>query len=424
MSEFVKKGNKYYRNNSNGTQTQVTPTQDGYFTWVQPDGKRVRSQKRYQIDTSEPKKEPSIWERMKAGFIMGGNSDPGSSAIQTASGFSLNSDGSLGYNTESKGARQTRKALAAVGATGAAGYGGVAALSYVPAIVPELTVGQLPWWQTTIGTAAGSMATGMTADEVSKATTGKTIGGNIKNAVSSLGSAGRMYADIIPDMVWDFGNPFYAVNPQSIVKGFSPKSLQHARLNIPNINDRTIWHNWGDESLVRVGENYVDKVSKQASKTKFGLGFAVRRKLEANNIPAHVPYEYKGYVKGKQGYYPVYRQQKVEIDRASGIKNIKDITKTLQNNGYTTSVIIDPNDGSYVLQANNGTFNIFDIYSDHNVGTLGENGVMYDAKIGQGVKYPIFWLKNNFNLFPNGVNTNFQSYPTSVIIGSEINSNN
>lgn len=429
MSEFIKKGNKYYRNNSDGTQTQVTPTQDGYFTWTQPDGKKVRSQKRYKISTTSQKKErkPSLWDSFKTGLRNFGAysaiSEPSGSAIQTSEGTQINNDGSFTYNKPTEGSEQLRKINGMIGLSGLAGYGGGAALSYTPAIVPEITIGQLPWWQTTIGSTAGSIATGMTADKISKRITGKTIGGNVKSGVASFGPAGQMYTDIIPEGVWDMINPFYGVNPESIVKGFSTRPLSHTRYNIPDINNRSIWRDWGDESFVRIGDNYVDKVSKTGSRTKFGLGFQVREKLSANEVPSHVPYEYRGYTKINDKYHPIYTQKKVEINRAEGPRNIDDISRTLQDNGYKTSTIT-ADDGSSMLQGGNGTFEIFDIYSNHNVGSLNGRGVIYDAKIGQGVKYPLFWLRNNFNLFPNGISTNFQQYPISTIIGSEINSNN
>lgn len=61
MSEFIKKGSKYYRNNSDNTQTEVTPTKEGYFTWIQPDGTKVRSKKRYKIQLQ---KEPSFMRKV------------------------------------------------------------------------------------------------------------------------------------------------------------------------------------------------------------------------------------------------------------------------------------------------------------------------------------------------------------------------
>lgn len=223
MSEFIKKGNKYYRNNSDGTQTHVTPTQDGYFTWTQPDGKKVRSQKRYKISTTSQKKErkPSLWDSFKTALRNFGaysaTSEPGGSAIQTSEGTQINNDGSFTYNKPTEGSEQLRKIIGMIGLSGLAGYGGGAALSYIPAIVPEITIGQLPWWQTTIGSTAGSIVTGMTADKISKRITGKTIGGNVKSGVASFGPAGQMYANIIPEGVWDMINPFYSINPVSAV---------------------------------------------------------------------------------------------------------------------------------------------------------------------------------------------------------------
>lgn len=47
MSEFVKVGDRYLRNNSDGSQHEVTLGDDGYFHWITPDGQKVRSQKKY-----------------------------------------------------------------------------------------------------------------------------------------------------------------------------------------------------------------------------------------------------------------------------------------------------------------------------------------------------------------------------------------
>ena len=45
MAEFERKNGKWVRNNSDGTQTQVTRGADNRFHWTQPDGKRVKSKK-------------------------------------------------------------------------------------------------------------------------------------------------------------------------------------------------------------------------------------------------------------------------------------------------------------------------------------------------------------------------------------------
>lgn len=152
MGEFVRKGNNYYRNNSDGTQTQVTPTEDGYFHWVQPDGKRVRSQKRYKID---PIADFTIDEYGNA-YQWGRPLSPERKVIKgDASENFLNN-------------------LMA----GGAGIARAAAIAVPPVLTPQTVMGgveQLPWWQTAIGTAAGSMATGMTADEVSKSIVGKLL---------------------------------------------------------------------------------------------------------------------------------------------------------------------------------------------------------------------------------------------------------
>lgn len=120
--QFIRKGNNYYRNNSDSTQTQVIPTQNGYFTWVQPDGKKVRSQKKYKITSTSPKKEESFWSKLGKGFVNAtiGASVAEAPAIQIANGWYIDDDGNWKQDTERPGAKQLRPALAAIGATGAA----------------------------------------------------------------------------------------------------------------------------------------------------------------------------------------------------------------------------------------------------------------------------------------------------------------
>lgn len=54
MSEFIKKNNNWFRNNSDSTQTKVQ-FKDGYFYWTQSDGKKVKSKKKYNIIRSNPR---------------------------------------------------------------------------------------------------------------------------------------------------------------------------------------------------------------------------------------------------------------------------------------------------------------------------------------------------------------------------------
>lgn len=116
MDTFIKKGNKYYRKNSDNTQTQVTPTKEGYFTWVQPDGKKVRSQKRYKINTPvQSKKEPSTWDKIKKGFVnlTMGAANADESAVTTASGWQRDKNGNWNQNAvNNPGVKQLRENIA------------------------------------------------------------------------------------------------------------------------------------------------------------------------------------------------------------------------------------------------------------------------------------------------------------------------
>ncbi len=174
-------------------------------------------------------------------------------------------------------------------------------------------------------------------------------------------------------------------------KNFDPK----VQYRVPDLNNRNIWHDWGSESLVQLGNIKVSKIPKKGSFTKLGLGFDVRKKLEANNVPGHVPYEYQGYTKIGSKYYPIYRQDKVSSENKDGMEELLDIERTLKKNKYNTSI----NNGS--LEAQNKYWNIHDIYNDHNIGNLNGNGVMYDAILEQGMFYPYFWAKNNLTMNPN-----------------------
>lgn len=220
MATFIKKNGKYYRNNSDGTQTEVTQ-KDGYLHWTQSDGTQMKAKiketpKKSSTQKKEVKKEESWWNKLKKGFVNAtiGASVAEAPAVQTANGWYMDNNGDWKQDPDRPGAKQLQKNLAGIGATGAILYTGGAALSYTPAIAPEITIGQIPWWSKAIGTAAGSMATGMTADEISKATTGRTIGGNIRESVKQTGGFGEALADNIPEPVWDFANPFYLTTPQ------------------------------------------------------------------------------------------------------------------------------------------------------------------------------------------------------------------
>lgn len=170
---------------------------------------------------SEPKKEESFWSKLGKWFtdatLLGG--EPSNVAVRTASGFERDNKGNWTQDPYTPGATQLRDNL---GVLSAAAYTPLAfgAVSAPVALTPQTVmggVGQLPWWQTVIGTAAGSMATGIAADEVSKVTTGKTIGGNIREGVLSITPESyKPLLSAIPEGVWDLANPLYLVNPSKI----------------------------------------------------------------------------------------------------------------------------------------------------------------------------------------------------------------
>lgn len=73
MSKFIKKGNKYYRINEDGSQIEVTPTKEGYFTWTDSKGRKVRSQKRYKITPSKKDINYSFLDKLKLALVNSSN---------------------------------------------------------------------------------------------------------------------------------------------------------------------------------------------------------------------------------------------------------------------------------------------------------------------------------------------------------------
>lgn len=121
MGNFIYKNNKYYRNNSDGTQTEVTPTKEGYFTWIQPDGQKVRTKETYIgfINSHQSKQEKSFLSKMWDGFISASmnsvTGDPSSSAVAYASGWDRDKNGNMTQTLErqiSPGVTQLRDNLA------------------------------------------------------------------------------------------------------------------------------------------------------------------------------------------------------------------------------------------------------------------------------------------------------------------------
>lgn len=218
MAEFERKNGKWVRNNSDGTQTEVVRGKDDHFYWTQSDGTRVKSRKRYKFTPMW--KEESFWDKLGKGFVNATMSatNADAPAVTTASGWNRKEDGSWDQSkVNDPGVKQLRDNLGVLSSTA---YTPKAFGSTLVTLTPQTVmggVGQLPWWQTVIGKAAGSMATGMIADEVSKATTDKTIGGNIREGVLSI--TPKYYKpllSVIPEGVWDLANPFYLVDPYKI----------------------------------------------------------------------------------------------------------------------------------------------------------------------------------------------------------------
>lgn len=172
---------------------------------------------------------------------------------------------------------------------------------------------------------------GLSADVASMALTGNTIGGNVRQTVSDLtGWKGpsNEYARMGYDMVTDMANLGYMWGAKIPSWGLAPLPIAPSKMN-PGSNfgkfDASKWNNWGKESLVRVGDDFVEKVPKSKTQQNwllgtdvetfpnFGRGYrkAVNEKLAANRIPGFEPYNYVGYYTTDNGYLPVFRQKKL-----------------------------------------------------------------------------------------------------------------
>lgn len=130
------------------------------------------------------------------------------------------------------------------------------------------------------------------------------------------------------DMFTDMANLGYMWGAKIPSWGLAPLPIAPSKMN-PGSNfgkfDASKWNNWGKESLVRVGDDFVEKVPKSKTQQNwllgtdvetfpnFGRGYrkAVNEKLAANRIPGFEPYNYVGYYTTDNGYLPVFRQKKL-----------------------------------------------------------------------------------------------------------------
>lgn len=119
MSQFIKKGNKYFRNNSDGSQSEVQLGEDGYFRWTQNDGKKVRSAKKYKVVTKP--KEKSFIQKVGDWLVDAsiGASVAENPSVMTAAGYEKE-NGKWQVNPTSKGATKLREDLPVIGMTGLA----------------------------------------------------------------------------------------------------------------------------------------------------------------------------------------------------------------------------------------------------------------------------------------------------------------
>lgn len=235
MSKFIKKNGKYYRINSDNTQTLVQ-LKDGYFYWTQPNGVKVRAKLN---NTKE-----SVWDRIKKGFVnatmtaaMAENP-----AVMTASGY-YKDDKGWHQNPETKGAKQLSKTLAITGAAGLAAY-------TFPLWAPGTAAG------TAIGNAAGSMAIGSGLEMAERKIAGQSAGDYISRKLKSIG---------IPSVVSDMARPEYFINPTGAVA-------------------RNVWN---------IGKNVVQNINSRFTPYGFRIG-NYAYKPDMNVLYGGVPLKWRG----------------------------------------------------------------------------------------------------------------------------------
>lgn len=261
--EFIKKGNKYYRNNSDGSQSEVQLGEDGYFRWTQNDGKKVRSAKKYKVVTKP--KEKSFIQKVGDWLVDAsiGASVAENPSVMTAAGYEKE-NGKWQVNPTSKGATKLREDLPIIGMTGLA--------ISTPGAVPTLLVGS--------GTEA-----------LERKALGKSVGDVTSNFVKEnnpISSNG--YLGTLGSYLWDKGSDL--VRPEYSL--------------YPIIN-------WGTTPrLVGSGAEF-DVYSAPFSRTVTKIGDITPSEAALkSSVPATIPLKYKGQT--PEGLYK-YTQRKAVIPK-------------------------------------------------------------------------------------------------------------
>lgn len=171
---------------------------------------------------------------------------------------------------------------------------------------------------------------GLSVDAVSKATTGHTLGENIRGAIYN--ATGYRPESTLGNLLYDIAteslNPGYSLGStrlmQLIPSPVIPAKIER-QMNVGNNLGKfnaAEWSNWGSESLVKPVGDYMYKVSKRSTTPRdvgpkvfrdFTRGYKrhINHKLAANQIPSFEPYEYIGYFTTDKGITPVFRQRKL-----------------------------------------------------------------------------------------------------------------
>lgn len=322
MSEFVRKDNKWLRNNSDGTQTQVY-YKDGYFYWRQSDGKLVRSNKKYNV-TTKSKQKSTI---QKIGDFLTNTSIQASvvdnPSVMIASGYERNKDGSWNVNPTSKGASQLRKDLTNLGIG--------STIAVIPGAIPTMIVG------------AGTEA-------VEREFTGKSLGDVVSNFVKENNPiSNNGYFGTLGNYIWDKGSelvrPEYSLYP-TIKWGTTPKLIGNGAEF--DVYSAPFWR-------------YVKKVG-DVSPEEVAL---------KGNIPETISMKFKG--QNKNGQYE-YTQKKAFIPKVMPKlhERMKLYNKIMENKEYlpgnydrqTQMLDFISKDGQTVVtdlgQGNIGYRNVFD----------------------------------------------------------------
>lgn len=272
MSEFVKKGNKYFRNTSDGKQIEVTFTKDGHFYWVEPNGQRVRTKKKYKIITT-PKKKESFLGNIGKGLVNAiiGASVAEAPAVQTANGWYMDDNLDWKQDTERPGAKQLRPILGTIGVTGS--------LLMTPNAIPAMLIG--------VGTEKGE-----------RALFGKSLGdvtsGFVKNH-NPFPVGKDHYLGSFGHLAWDFGSEMLRPEYGLYGLGKSLYTTPYKASNFKNLKQAFLDKNYDEitDNPITKSLLYSPTVEMILTKTPVGKR-AIETVMRTSGSDNPIPYLLKG----------------------------------------------------------------------------------------------------------------------------------